>query len=49
MVAGTLVVRHVVVDGLAHAWSGGDATFEYADPRGPDALDLLARFIADSP
>ena len=47
--AGSLVVRHVVVDGLAHAWSGGDATFAYADPRGPDALDLLARFIAESP
>ena len=48
-ITGKPVVRHVVVDGLAHAWSGGDATFAYADPRGPDALDLLARFIADSP
>jgi len=47
--AGKSVVRHVVVDGLAHAWSGGDAMFDYADPRGPDALDLLARFIAESP
>lgn len=47
--AGAPLVRHVVVDGLAHAWSGGDATFDYADPRGPDALDLLARFIAGSP
>jgi poly(hydroxyalkanoate) depolymerase family esterase len=48
-IGGALAVRHVVVDGLAHAWSGGDATFDYADPRGPDALDLLAGFIADGP
>jgi poly(hydroxyalkanoate) depolymerase family esterase len=41
------IVRRVVVDGLGHAWSGGDATYAYADPRGPDALDLLAHFIAE--
>ena len=45
---GELVVRYVQVEGLAHAWSGGDGAFDFADPRGPDALMLLARFIADT-
>jgi len=44
---GELVVRYVQVEGLAHAWSGGEGAFDFADPRGPNALALLARFIAD--
>jgi poly(3-hydroxybutyrate) depolymerase len=43
-----VVVRHVAVAGLGHAWSGGDARHADADPQGPDALDLLARFAADA-
>ena len=43
-----IIVRHVAIDGLGHAWSGGDAAFPYADPRGPDALDLLARFATEA-
>jgi poly(3-hydroxybutyrate) depolymerase len=46
IVAGRVVVRHVAVEGLGHAWSGGDAGYAFADPRGPDALQLLARFAA---
>jgi poly(hydroxyalkanoate) depolymerase family esterase len=42
-----LAVRRVVVDGLAHAWSGGNNAYAFADPRGPDALGLLADFIRD--
>lgn len=45
---GRVVVRHVTVEGLGHAWSGGDATYAYADPLGPDALDLLARFAREA-
>jgi poly(3-hydroxybutyrate) depolymerase len=44
---GRVRVRHAEVEGLGHAWSGGDGAFPHADPRGPDALDLLARFVAD--
>lgn len=40
------IVRRVVVEGLGHAWSGGDGAYAYSDPRGPDALDLLTRFAA---
>jgi len=43
-----VIVRHVTVEGLGHAWSGGDADHAFADPLGPDALELLARFAADS-
>lgn len=45
---GKIVARQVHVEGLAHAWSGGDGAFDFADPRGPDALALLAYFIADT-
>ena len=43
-----LVVRHVLVDGLAHAWSGGDDKFKYADPRAPDATAILGAFVRES-
>jgi poly(3-hydroxybutyrate) depolymerase len=43
------VVRHVAVVGLGHAWSGGDGKFAYADPQGPDAVELLARFAREVP
>lgn len=46
---GRVVVRHVCVEGLGHAWSGGDSRFEYADARGPDALELLVRFASVAP
>ena len=44
---GRVLVRSVIVEGLGHAWSGGDGAYAYADPQGPDALDLLDRFIAE--
>jgi poly(hydroxyalkanoate) depolymerase family esterase len=45
---GRVVVRHVEVEGLGHAWSGGDGQFAFADPRGPDALELLERFASEA-
>jgi poly(3-hydroxybutyrate) depolymerase len=45
---GRLEVRRVRIEGLGHAWSGGDPAYEYADAHGSDALDLLARFVADT-
>jgi poly(3-hydroxybutyrate) depolymerase len=44
---GRVRVRQAAVEGLAHAWSGGDGAFGFADPRGPDALRLFDRFVAD--
>ena len=46
-IGGRVRVRETSVEGLAHAWSGGDGRFDYADPRGPDALLLFERFVAD--
>ena len=41
------LVRMVRVDGLGHAWSGGDAAFPYNDPQPPDATALIGAFVAD--
>lgn len=40
-----LVARHVLVEGLGHAWSGGDERFPYNDPHAPDATALLGAFV----
>jgi poly(3-hydroxybutyrate) depolymerase len=34
------------VDGLGHAWSGGDARERFSDARGPDATRLVWSFMA---
>ena len=44
-VAGRLVARHILIDRLGHAWSGGDDKYPYNDPRSPDATALLGAFV----
>ena len=44
-VAGRLVARHILVDGLGHAWSGGDDHYPYNDPHAPDATAFLGAFV----
>jgi poly(hydroxyalkanoate) depolymerase family esterase len=41
------LIRMIRVDGLGHAWSGGDPGFPYNDPQPPDATALLGAFVAD--
>lgn len=42
-----LRARLCEVEGLGHAWSGGDAGQAFSDPRGPDASRLIWRFVAE--
>jgi poly(hydroxyalkanoate) depolymerase family esterase len=42
----TLVVKKVMVDGLDHAWSGGNDEHPFNDPKGPDASRMIWEFFA---
>ena len=42
---GRIVLRRVLVEGLGHAWSGGDARYEFNDAAGPDAGRLILDFL----
>jgi poly(hydroxyalkanoate) depolymerase family esterase len=40
-----VLVETIVVDELAHAWSGGAADGTFTDPKGPDATAEMLRFF----
>lgn len=42
---GRTVMRLFIVDGMAHAWSGGDPHFAYAEPSGPDETEIMWSFF----
>jgi len=43
---GRPLVRLVEVEGLGHAWGGGDATLPYNDASAPDATAMLESWLA---
>ena len=45
--SGQVVLRSIVIDGLAHAWSGGDEREAFHDPTPPDATRLLWDFLRE--
>lgn len=45
-VTGRPVLEHWRVDGLEHAWSGGRSAGAFVDRDGPDAAELIWRFLS---
>jgi poly(hydroxyalkanoate) depolymerase family esterase len=44
---GQIVMRKIIVEGLGHAWSGGDERHPFNDPQGPDASQLIWDFLRE--
>ena len=39
------MLRKIVVEGLGHAWSGGNMSYEFNDSDGPDASRFILNFV----
>lgn len=41
-----VLAQKYVIQGMGHAWSGGDTTFPYTDDKGPDATRIMYDFFS---
>ena len=46
---GQILMKYVQVASMGHAWSGGDSTGSYTDPKGPDASLMMVEFFSQFP
>jgi len=44
--SGQLQLRSILIDGLGHAWSGGDERYQFNDAAAPDASRLIWDFVS---
>jgi len=42
---GNHLLEHYLVEGMGHAWPGGDPAFAFAEPNGPDATAIIWAFF----
>jgi poly(hydroxyalkanoate) depolymerase family esterase len=42
---GKTLLRQLIVEGMGHAWSGGNPNYPFNDPHGPDASELIWEFL----
>jgi poly(hydroxyalkanoate) depolymerase family esterase len=43
---GHTVLRDIAIEGLGHAWSGGDTRYQFTDASGPEASRLIWDFVS---
>ena len=41
-----ILLRRIIVEGMGHAWSGGDERHPFNDAAGPDASTLIWDFVS---
>jgi poly(3-hydroxybutyrate) depolymerase len=41
-----ILLRKIIVEGMGHAWSGGDGRYLFNDASGPDASRLIWDFVS---
>lgn len=45
--SGSVHLEKVIVEGMGHAWSGAAVQGQYADPRGPNASEMMWVFLSN--
>lgn len=46
---GKSIIEKYMIDGMGHAWSGGDVAGSYTDPKGPNASEMMWQFFRNNP